>query len=402
MNCVIMVPGTDNEPHEGITRHVFEISKRLGRRGFRVLNVAPSPHGSQVLQIVDDSYALLQVPVPSLPHAATLMNRIDTHLGAVPYYLNYRNAVNRLLVGFEGPLIIHTHSFYTIAQPAKPNELCKRLATVHGFGNIDAKGKGHNRFKTKFLGLMLKPVYRRADRYTTQSENMKSMMVRFYGIDADKISVVPHGVDSDFFSRSIDSTEAGITEKKFNLNKPHRVLFLGQLLKGKGLEVLLKAFRMLQTQRKDVLLILKIGRVRHYNEILRLITALGIRNNVRIISRNLSMNELKSLYKVSNAYVNYHLMSGHSTAVLEAMASGVPPIIHKSSPNTDLLDKSCGIILETMDPKELIVAINSLIDDKTYAGRLSRNAMIRARREYDWDEVVVPGYVSVYRNLMDE
>lgn len=114
------------------------------------------------------------------------------------------------------------------------------------------------------------------------------------------------------------------------------------------------------------------------------------------------MNELKSLYKVSNAYVNYHLMSGHSTAVLEAMASGVPPIIHKSSPNTDILDKSCGIVLETMDPKELADAINSVIDDKTYADRLSRNAMIRARREHDWDEVVVPKYASVYRSLMDE
>jgi glycosyltransferase involved in cell wall biosynthesis len=402
MNCVIMVPGTDNEPYDGVTRHVYEISKRLGQRGFRVLDVAPSLHGSQILEIVDDSYALLQMPVPSLPPVATLLNRIDTHLGAVPYFMNYRNAVNRLLIRLEGPLIIHTHSFHTIAQPAKPSRLYKRLATVHGFGNIDAKGKGHNRFKTKFLGLMLKRVYQRADRYTAQSENMKSMMVRFYGIDADKISVVPHGVDSGFFSSGISSTERRITEKKFNLDKPYRVLFLGHLFRGKGLEVLLKAFGMLQTQRKEVLLILKIGRVRGYGEILRLIKTFGISKNVRIISRNLSMNELKSLYKVSNAYINYHLMSGHSTAVLEAMASGVPTIIHKNSPNVDLLDKSCGITLETMDPEELADAITSLIDNKTYASRLARNGMIRVRREHDWDEVVVPRYASVYRSLMVE
>jgi glycosyltransferase involved in cell wall biosynthesis len=401
-NCVIMVPGTDNEPYEGLTRHVFEISKRLGRRGFKVLNVAPSMYGSQVLRTVDDSYILLQVPVPSLPRPATLLNKIDTHLGAVPYFLNYRNVVNRLLVGLKEPLILHTHSFHTIAQPAKPNKLCKRLATVHGFGNIDAKGKGLNCVKTKFLGLMLKRVYQRADYYTTQSENMKSMMVRFYEIDACKISVVPHGVDSGFFSPGIDSMEARMTEKKFNLNKPHRVLFLGHLFKGKGHKVLLKAFRILQARRKDVLLVLKIGKVRDYDEIPRLVTAFRISNNVRIISRNLSMNELKSLYKVSNAYVNYHLLSGHSTAVLEAMASGVPPIIHKDSPNVDVADKSCGIILETMDPKELAAAVDSLIDDKTYAGRLSRNAMIRTRREHDWDEVVVPRYVSVYRSLMEE
>lgn len=399
---MIMVPGTDNEPHEGLTRHVFEISKRMERRGFKVLNVTPSMYGSQVLKIVDDSYALLQVPVPRIPQAATLLNRIDMHLGAIPYFLEYRNAVNRLLVRFEGPLILHTHSFHIVVQPAKPNKLCRRLATVHGFGNIDAKGKGSNRLKTEFLGSMLKRVYQRADRYTTFSEKMKSMMTRFYEIDADKISVVPHGVDSGFFSSGLNSEETKMAESGFNLDRPNRVLFLGHLFKGKGLEVLLRAFRILGTKKKETLLILKIGKVRHYNEILRFITTLGIRDDVRVISRTLAMNELKSLYKVSNVYVNYHLMSGYSTALLEAMASGVPPIIHKDSPNADIVNSACGIMLKTMDPKELAAAIESVLDDKTYASRLSRNAMNRARIEHDWDEVVVPKYISVYRSLMDE
>lgn len=114
------------------------------------------------------------------------------------------------------------------------------------------------------------------------------------------------------------------------------------------------------------------------------------------------MDELKSLYKVSNAYVNYHLMSGHSTAVLEAMASGVPSIIHRDSPNADIVDQSCGILVETLDPEELAVAIESVIDDETYANRLSRNAMKRAVNEHDWDKVVVPKYVSVYKSLMEE
>jgi glycosyltransferase involved in cell wall biosynthesis len=231
---------------------------------------------------------------------------------------------------------------------------------------------------------------------------MKSMMIRFYGIDADKISVVPHGVDAGFFSPDLNPIEVKMAESKFNLDKPHRVLFLGHLFKGKGLEVLLKAFKLLKAKKREVLLILKIGRVSHYDEIVRLITALGIQNSVRIISRRLSMNELKSLYKVSNAYVNYHLMSGHSTAVLEAMASGIPPIINKDSPNTDVVDESSGIVLKTIDPEELVAAIESVLDDKTYASRLSRNAMNRARIEHDWDEVVVPKYISVYRSLMDE
>jgi len=402
MNYVIMVPGTDNEPYEGISRHVFEISKRMGRMGLKILNVVPSPSGSQAVRIVDDSYALSQLPIPTLPHAATLLRKIDANLGMAPYFLNYRNAVHRLLARLEEPIILHTHAFYTITQPGKQNRLCKRLATVHGFGNLDAIGKGQSHVKAKLMGLMLKRVYRNADSYTTQSERMKSMMIRFYGIDADKISVVPHGVDAGFFSPDLNPIEVKMAESKFNLDKPHRVLFLGHLFKGKGLEVLLKAFKLLKAKKREVLLILKIGRVSHYDEILRLITALGIQNSVRIISRRLSMNELKSLYKVSNAYVNYHLMSGHSTAVLEAMASGVPPIINKYSPNTDVVDESSGIVLETIDPEELVAAIESILDDKTYASRLSRNAMNRARIEHDWDEVVVPKYISVYRSLMDE
>jgi glycosyltransferase involved in cell wall biosynthesis len=396
-----MVPGATDSPQDGPARHVYEISKRLGKKGFNVWNVIPCACQKFTQRSIADSYMAINIPVANLRLLESALTKVDGYLGLILYYQQYVEAVNKLLGKIDRKVVLHTHGFHVVVQPRRPNRMHKRLVTIHAFGQLDALARGRSPLRASILQSLLKHVYQNADHYTTFSNRMRTIANRLYELDPDRIDVVPHGVDTNFFSSRENSEEIEDIEFRLGLNKPYRVLFLGHIGKGKGLEILLEAFRILKRRRTDTMLLLKMGIKSECLEITRLSDSLGIRDTVRVIPDRLSQADLRSLYKASNVFVNYHFLSGPSTALLEAMASGLPSVIPKQSINTDIVDPSCGIILETLKAKELADTIETLVENKSLARTLGKNAMEKMKKEYDWDRAVIPKYVAVYKNLED-
>jgi glycosyltransferase involved in cell wall biosynthesis len=394
-----MFPGASDHPTHGVSRYIHEISKRLGKKGFVILNVRPSNDAKSSLQVIADSYLLLRVGVTNLQSMESVLRKIDLHLGSIPHYLSYLEAGRRFLASLDRQVILHTHGFGVIIQPKKESKKCKRVATIHGFGQLDTLASGQSSFRATLLHSILKRIYQNAEQYTTFSETMKTIAGRLYGLNPDKVAVVPHGVDAGFFSKAASSAEIKDMEHRLGLDKPYRILFLGHLVSGKGLDVVLKAFKLLKNRRSDIMLTLKVGYREDYPEIVKLIDRLDIRDLVRIVFGHLSEEDLRTLYKTSNAFVNYHFVSGYSTALLEAMASSLPPIVYRHGSNIDIVDKSCGVVLETLEAKELADAIEVVVEDAATAKKLGRNALNRVQKEYDWDQAIVPKYASLYADL---
>jgi len=396
-----MVPGTDNEPREGLARHVYEISKRLSLLGFDIVNLVPAPDHSLKAELVENSYKLLKVPISNWGSARFFLNKIDRHLSMWPHYYGYREVVSKILKNTNKPIVLHTHAFYSIAQPRTRTKLCKRLVTLHGFGQLDIIAKKQGHVKANLLHLFLKKLYSKAgDCYTTFSPNMKTLAVRFYGLNPDAIVVVPHGVDAKFFSEQVKVEQKRQLETRFKLEKEFKILFLGHLTSGKGLDILLKAARILRSRRSDFQLILKMGHSRTCVEAIETVRRLGIEDTVRIITERLSQSDLRSLYHVSDVFVNYFFLSGSSTALLEGMASGVAPIIYQASPLRDIVDSQSGVVLKTLNPLELAEGIEMLAEDRRLTERIGKTAMERTLRNYDWDTAIVPKYISVYNALL--
>jgi glycosyltransferase involved in cell wall biosynthesis len=394
-----MIPGTTDNPSHGPTRHVYEISKRLGKKGFTVLNLLPCNNAQPTVETIDGSYYLVRIREFDFRLVQRALKKIDFHLGLIPHYASHREAVRRFLDVRDRKVILHTHGLGVINQPRKENRLCSRLVTIHGFGQLDTLARGHAHFKVTLLHSILRNLYQHGDQYTTFSKTMQTMTNRLYGLSPERVTIVPHGVDSGFFSKKVTPAEMEDSEAKFQLDRPFKVLFLGHMTKGKGLDIVLKALKILKQHRSDIMLILKVGLKKDYLEMVRESERLGIKDHVRVLFGHFSETDLRALYKVSDVFVNYQLQSGHSTALLEAMASGVPPVIYKHSMNTDIVDRACGILLETLEAEELAGALEVLADDHNLAMDLGRKAMRKMQEDYDWDQAVVPKYASVYRNL---
>ena len=400
MACILMIPGSTDKPRNGFERHIYEISRRLGEKGFNVINVVPSPNESFCAHNVSDSYTIVKIPVTNMGLIAGFLDKIDVQLGKIPHFLNYHEAVRKFMQGLDRSLIVHAHGFYALVQPKNQNKGYRRLITIHGFGQLDLLARKEAYLKVVLLNSLLRRVYRNAECYTTFSDRMKRTAIQLYGMDPSKIAIVPHGVDVKFFSSKARPEEIERTVDRFKLNRSVKVLFVCHIISGKGLDILINTFKLLRSRRSDVMLILKTSKeVRHYYETLRSIEKAGIKDVVSIISDRVSESELRALYQVSDVFVNYFLISGISTALLEAMASGMPPIIHRSSSCNEIVDQSCGVLSETFQPDDLASAIELLADDKKLRKQLGYKAAERVLKEYDWDKVVVPQYVSIYKTL---
>jgi glycosyltransferase involved in cell wall biosynthesis len=216
--CIVVVPGTDDKPYDGFTRHIYEISRRLPNFGFKVVNLVPSLDGSSGVRCIGGSYWLYKTPVPDFGSVSLPSEKLDSDLKAVKYYMGYRGVARKILRSISEPLVLHTHGFYTIAQPTRKQTYVRRIATFHGFGQLDAIIKYQSLFRAKILNWVLKKVYGNADLYTAFSKTMKTIATKLYSIEPKDISVVPHGFDAQFFSSKASLEEISKIETRFNLD----------------------------------------------------------------------------------------------------------------------------------------------------------------------------------------
>ena len=174
-----MVPGSDKKPGEGVTRHVYEVSKRLAKRGIKVLGIKPSSEALRIKYI--SKYMLLEVPNKyfSLLHSG-VASKIPEFLNQILYYTSYREVTKSIIKSSKSPIILHTHGFYTVSQPSSNSDAIKRLCTFHGFIPLDIAVQNNWSFRAKLMLYLLKGVYKNADRYTVYTEQIKRIIINLY------------------------------------------------------------------------------------------------------------------------------------------------------------------------------------------------------------------------------
>lgn len=112
---VVMVPGSDKKPGEGVTRHVYEVSKRLAKRGIKVLGIKPSSEALRVKYIYQ-RYILLEVPNKYFSLLCSgVASKIPESLNQILYYTSYREVAKSIIKSSKSPIILHTWLLHVIS-----------------------------------------------------------------------------------------------------------------------------------------------------------------------------------------------------------------------------------------------------------------------------------------------
>ncbi len=271
------------------------------------------------------------------------------------------------------------------------------LATLHHPITVDRElalahaGGPWKRFTTRrwfgFLGMQAR-VARKLPRIVTVSESSKKDIAAQMGVDPERMTVVPVGVDHTVFRPRPDIQQV----------KGRIMVTSSSDVPMKGLVPLLKAVEILRAGRELELVV--IGRPQPGGRVARTIERLGLAPVVRCVS-GVSDDELACLYGEAEVAVVPSLYEGFSLPAIEAMACGVPVVATTGGALPEVVgtDGETGLLVSPDDPGALARAIGRVLDDPALGARLGAGGRSRVLGLYTW-QATARGTAEIYESIL--
>ena len=236
---------------------------------------------------------------------------------------------------------------------------------------------------------MQQRVVRRLPAVLTVSQNSASDITRDFGLPADKITVVPVGVDVEAFHPPTAPREPGRIVATASADVPL-----------KGLVPLLEAVAKLRTER-DVELVV-VGRPKPNGTAAAAIDRLGIADAVRFTT-GLTESALVELFGSAQVAVVPSLYEGFSLPAIEALACATPLVATTAGALPEVVgpDGITALHVPPGDPEALAAAIGRVLDDPGLAARLGAAGRERVVERFTW-RAVAQQTVAWYREILGE
>jgi glycosyltransferase involved in cell wall biosynthesis len=204
-------------------------------------------------------------------------------------------------------------------------------------------------------------------RMMVYSQYMKDELIR-NGFDAQRIEI-----HAPLHAQQDDTPRSSFSERNL-------ILFVGQLIRGKGVDVLLEALA--QVQAPFECLILGEGSHRSYCE--NLCQSLGLGDRVHFRGFIKAEEIVKHYLECSVALVSSVWPEPFGMAGPEAMRHGLPVVAFDVGGISEwLMDGVNGYLVPRMDRAGFAARVQELLRDKTLARRLGERGRHMARRKHN-------------------
>lgn len=216
-----------------------------------------------------------------------------------------------------------------------------------------------------------------ADRFIAVSNQTKHDLISM-GVKEEKITVIPIGID--FYK----------IEKITPSREHFDVVFVGRLIKEKNIDALLYSIGLLKKKSPEIKVgIIGDGPERAYLQ--RLTEKIGIEKNVKFLGFLEDFDEVISIMKSSKVFVHPSTREGGASIVtLEANACGLPivAIKHKLGISSELIkDGFNGFFLEKLSSQLMAEKVNLILENEKLKRKMQNNAK-KFVRPYDWEKIV--------------
>ena len=350
----------------GVTAHVAQLARALGRSGHEVQVLAPhSP--SRDFQ---DSDLLVpfgrSVPLPSGGSTA----RVTLSWWLYPKI--------RALLKKEQFDIIHLHEPMVPILPLCVLEFSKSV-------NV---GTFHASYSRQHLYRAFQPIIKRWQKRLHGSIAVSPAARRYVNNTfPGEYEIIPNGIDYKHFSADVAPLPQ-YQDGKLN------ILFVGRLEKRKGLRYLLEAYSKLKWEMPNTRLIV-VGPGNPDKESYRILSSHGLRD-VEFAGR-VSYDELPRYYATADIFCS-PATGGESFGIvlLEAMSAGKPVVASDIEGFRGIMtDGEQGLLVPKKDTGALANALGRLARDPELRSKLGGQGS-RSAEDYRWE--VVAGRVEEYYN----
>jgi glycosyltransferase involved in cell wall biosynthesis len=247
------------------------------------------------------------------------------------------------------------------------------------------------------LQFLLHRAVPKAAKVVCPSEHVRDVTMERFRLPADRLAVIPLGVDSMFHPIKDGELEA-VVHERYGIRFPY-FLFSGRWEQRKNIIRTLEAFALFKrTTRSEHRLVMTGDNTWAAEEAAATISRLGIREMV-IDLGNTPWSDLPYLYSGAEAVMYASLWEGFGLPIIESMACGTPVI----TANITAMPETAGNAALLVDPysvEDIANAMHRIVSDAELRGVLRARGLERARM-FTWDKTVrktLDVYEEVARN----
>jgi glycosyltransferase involved in cell wall biosynthesis len=343
----------------GIEHHVEEIGSRLAARGHDV-TVFTRTH-----------YTSSRVPEYRGMHVRYLPTAPTKHLEALVH--SGLSTVVAMAPGIDRADILHFNAIGPSVFTPLPRTLTRRgiVLTIHGLDYDRDKWGVAARMALKGAGWISAHVPHAT---ITVSKDLTDFYLRRYGRLAHYI---PNGVAPPV------RRAPQLIREQFGLQGGDYVLFLGRLVPEKAPDLLLRAFRGVDTPSRLVIA----GGSSFTDSYVRELDVLAARDPRVILAGSVQGELLQELYTNAALFVLPSRLEGLALTLLEAASYRLPLVVSDIPPNREVIGESGpgGRLFASADERGLTAALTATLGNLDAARASAAKLGDRVVVEYDWD-----------------
>ena len=349
----------------GVSRYFVELASRIHQYpGTKVHIVAPL-YMSKLLAAQSNALPVLGLPFTyDIRGAGAIMRKLDP-------------SIIRLLSGLYRPDIVH-ETYYSRERTS--NSSAKTVITVYDM--IEELFPDNFPMNKKTIDIR-KAAFRRADHLICISESTRADLIRLYGVNADKVSVV-----------YLASSLVAPLHPDVEVKEPF-FLYVGGRAGYKNFLALLDAFAESMLFKSHKLVCFGGGRLTEHEQ--KRMKQLRIPND-RIVYVGGDDAALSRYYASAEAFVYPSLYEGFGIPLLEAMGCGCPVICSNSSS----IPEVAGDAAIYFDPRDFQSISNAML--KVVQSSNERRQMISKGKDrvqrFSWDICAQQTY-AVYARILN-
>jgi glycosyltransferase involved in cell wall biosynthesis len=255
------------------------------------------------------------------------------------------------------------------------------VTTIHDVLWFHVKSNYDSKIKYKLKTRAIVRAAEKSDLIIVPFQSTKDFLVDEIKISADRIKIVPYGVDhSQFFPLKKDETPK---KPDFFPATGRNILFVGALNFGKGVDTLLKAFVKVAKEVSDVNLVLGSGGW-NKSHFVDEVESHPYHNRIKMTGF-IPESELRNAYMMADITC-FPSRYGFGLPTLESMACGTPTVSGRTLDAPEFIGDA-GLMSDPNDPEELADQLIRVLTDSTLYDDLIKKGLQKSS-EYRWQRTV--------------
>lgn len=309
-----------------------------------------------------------------------------------------------ILLWREKPDIVHTHTpkaGLIGMMAAWITRVPHRLHTVAGLPLMESRG-----IKRNILMLVEKLTYTCATHVYPNSFGLETFIINKHLCDTNKLKVLgngsSNGIDTDYFrlTDGIEKQKALLRQKLEIQEDDFIFVFVGRIVKDKGIDELLKAFEQLNREIPCTKLMLvgafeeKLDPVSDHSRSI-------LKDNPAVISAGFQQ-DVRPFLALADCFVFPSYREGFPNVVMQAGAMGLPSIVSDINGCNEIVKtEKNGMIIPLKNTDALYMSMKEMYQNRPLRETLSENARAMIVERYD-QKIMWQTIKQEYDNLLKE